>query len=125
MEGLKVSDYEKIKAIRYPITKEQKENFYNIEREIENDGFAVAPTYPECFLDYILKNEYGSEAGDYGKVRELSEREKEKYKAKFEKYIQDFDANKLRLVEYCFYNGCEAPSYYNDETYHDSFFDEV
>lgn len=120
-----MSDYVRKKVIRYPITKAQKEAFMDIEMKLEKDGFQIAQTYPECFLDFVIDDEYGADGGDWGKVRTLYDQEVLRYESKFQKFIPDLISSKLRLVEYCWYNCSEAPSYYDETTHHDSFFDEV
>ena len=64
------------------------------------------------YLDYFLNYEYGSDMGDYGISYELTEGQKEKWKDRFGKYLKDIDKDKFRLVEYCYYNGCDCPDYY-------------
>lgn len=83
--------------------------------------FMRSPT-EEAFIDYVLEHEYDV-FGEYGKVRDLSEREKTKYLEIFKQLDPNIDMNKVRLVEYCWYNGTEAPSYYEFED--DGFYKEV
>ena len=73
--------------------------------------FQLSPTY-EPFIDYVLEHEWDCE-GEYGKVRELYPSEKEKFRSTFEKIDPDINMDHVRLVEFCWYNGCEAPGYYN------------
>ena len=85
------------------------------------DKFEISPTY-EFFIDYVLEYDYEG-SGDYGKIRSLYESEKEKYLPVFKQLDPEIDMNNVRLVEFCWYNGTEAPSYYNDLD--DSFYKEV
>jgi hypothetical protein len=85
--------------------------------------FQWSPTYPRQFIDFVLKYEHDCE-GEYGKVRELYPSEKAKYLPVFQKLLPDLATmDDVRLVEFCWYNGCEAPDYYdlND----DPFYEEV
>jgi hypothetical protein len=83
--------------------------------------FQMSPTeYP--FLDYVIDKEWDCD-GEYGKTRALYETEKEKYRGVFQKIDPDINMNLVRLVEFCWYNGCEAGDYY-DETM-DPFYDEI
>jgi hypothetical protein len=83
--------------------------------------FQIAPT-ESPFFDYVLDYEYDAD-GEYGKTRALYESEKEKYLPVFQKIDPNIDMNYVRLVEFCWYNGCEADDYYDDVN--DSFYDEV
>ena len=131
-----MSTYVKEKVLRIP---RHKMNFAHIVRQLEekypNDnvmddlGFYLESTLPdlfgygdrnkfqmsptsEPFIDYILDYEYDCE-GEYGKVRELYESEKEKFAHIFQKLDPDLNMDYVRLVEFCWYNGCEAPDYYD------------
>jgi hypothetical protein len=80
--------------------------------------FQIAPT-KEWFIDYVLDKEWDCE-GSYGKVRELYNSEKEKFRHVFQQLDPDINMNYVRLVEFCWYNGTEAPDYYDptkDEFY--------
>lgn len=83
--------------------------------------FVVAPTEEE-FVDYLLNSSYGCESSDYGRTRKLSEKELEKYIKLFSKIIPNVKPEDLRLVEYCWYNCCEAPGYFDEK---DDFYNEV
>lgn len=83
--------------------------------------FQIAPT-EEAFIDYVLDHEYDCD-GDYGKVRELYDSEKEKFRPIFQQLDPDLNMDYVRLVEFCWYNGCEAPSYY--EPMDDPFYKEL
>lgn len=76
--------------------------------------FTIAPTYPRGFIDYVLDSTWGDDCGDWGKVRELYPTEKTKYLPVFQKILPRLEnLDDVRLVEYCYYNGCEAPDYYD------------
>ena len=87
----------------------------------DRDKFQMSPT-EERFIDYVLDYEYDCD-GDYGKVRELYDSEKEKFRPVFQKIDPDINMDYVRLVEFCWYNGCEAPSYY--EPMDDAFYKEL
>lgn len=132
-----MSDYVKEKVLRIPVSKQdileitskyEVDYLWDLEFKINNfdygevGKFQVAPTCGD-FIDYVLDYEYGADFGDYGKVRELTEHEKEKYKPIFYELWNGLDINKVRLVEFCWYNCCEAPDYYEIKS--DKFYDEV
>ena len=83
--------------------------------------FQLSPT-EEDYIDYVLEYEWDAD-GEYGKTRALYESEKAKYKPVFSQIDPDINMDYVRLVEFCWYNGTEAPDYYDDT--HDSFYDEV
>lgn len=87
--------------------------------------FQIAPT-EDFFVDFVLNVDSGN--SDYGRTWELTSKEFEKYVKIFRSIIPESEPipyDKLRLVEFCWYNASEAPNYFNDSTYHDDFYDEV
>lgn len=72
----------------------------------------IAPTM-EPYIDYVLEYEYDAD-GDYGKTRALYDCEKEKYLPAFQQIDPNVNMDYVRLVEFCWYNCSEAPSYYDD-----------
>lgn len=137
-----MSDYVRIKAVRYKIpveiieeVKNKKEDFwvddiaeyFNKEKEVINtkydnqknnlnigSGLNYKTDKYEYFIDFILDYEYGA-SGDFESVRELTEKEYNKYKEVFEKVIPNIKSGELRLVHYCYYNGVDEPSVWNLE----------
>ena len=83
--------------------------------------FQLAPT-EEPFIDYVLEYEYDAD-GEYGKTRALTDNEKRKYLSVFQKIDPSINMDCVRLVEFCWYNGTEAPDYYDHMN--DPFYDEV
>lgn len=83
--------------------------------------FQLAPTTEE-FIDYVLDYEWDAD-GEYGKTRALSDREKAKYLAAFQKIDPNINMDWVRLVEFCWYNCSEAPNYYDHMN--DPFYDEI
>ena len=84
--------------------------------------FQMAPTETE-YIDYVLDREDDADGGDYGKTRALYESEQMKYLPIFQKVDPNIDMNFVRLVEFCWYNCCEAEDYYDDTE--DPFYNEV
>ena len=127
-----MSDYVRAKVIRYPLDDFYKKMKFDDEYELEeffkkiDNNFGAYSSTPNTFtlqntygnhkshihLDYILNYEYGSDMGDYGIAYDLTEEQKEKWEEKFGKYLRDIDKDRFRLVEYCYYNGCDCPDYY-------------
>lgn len=130
-----MSDYVRMKVLRVPTKKYGIKSSYDLEEEPKfeklfynysagrtTNCFAPAPT-ETSFLDYILEYDNDASAGDYGRTRALSEREKAKYYPAFREIIPDISMNDVRLVEFCWYDCTEAPDYYDDTD--DPFYMEV
>ena len=83
--------------------------------------FQTSPT-ERPFFDYVLEYEYDAD-GEYGKTRALTCNEKRKYLPVFQKIDPSINMDWVRLVEYCWYNGTEAPDYYDHMN--DPFYEEV
>lgn len=131
-----MSTYVREKVLRIPL---DKLNLSFTDDEMDDLGWAIEERFPdifeyaevgkfqcspteEPFIDFVLDYEYDAD-GEYGKTRALTEREKEKYLPMFQKIDPDVNMDFVRLVEFCWYNGCEAPGYYDEVN--DSFYDEV
>lgn len=72
------------------------------------------------YIDFIIKYEFDCEAGDWGKIRNLYPSEMIVYYDIFKLLIPNIDMTDVHLVEYCWYDGYEAPDYYdisNDDFY--------
>ena len=77
----------------------------------KKNKFQMSPTV-EPFIDYVLEHEWDCD-GSYGKVRELYDSEKEKFRPIFQQLDSEINMDDVRLVEFCWYNGGEAPDYYD------------
>lgn len=131
-----MSTYVRQKVLRIPITPfelhmEDSDDLFNDLEEKHPDlfdygtpkMFQIAPT-EELFLDYVLEYEWDAN-GDWGRVRELYPSEQDKYRSIFQQVMPNVDMNKVHLVEYCWYNGSEAPNYYSMDKSKDKFYEEV
>lgn len=130
-----MSDYVRKKVIRYPLNlwmdERGIEDYYDLEEYFEGLGnipvgfynskinsFTIDSGYnsktktTNYYLDYLLNYDYGSEMGDYGISFTLLSKQKNKWEKEFNKIIDNIDKDKLRLVEFCYYNGCDCPDYY-------------
>ena len=125
-----MSDYCHYKVLRIPFTKyfpdkdiwDFESKHFNIFRN-QPGYFNIPATDNEEmeYLDFIIEYDYGQDAGDWGKSRNLKVDEMVNYYDLFKLIIPDIDMTDVRLVEYCYYNCCEAPDYY--DTSKDSFYD--
>lgn len=128
-----MSDYVREKVLRIPWDETELPITNDIGYDLEEQfpklfaygtigKFQVAPT-EDLFLDFVIDYEYGS-CGDYGRTRELMETEKERFYPIFKQVLPHLEnMDKVRLVEFCWYNGTDAPSYYDPQE--DPFYEEV
>ncbi len=72
------------------------------------------------YIDWVYYSTYGEGSDDFGNVRMLTQRELNVIKPYFDKLGIDYKDEDLRLVDYCYYNCCEAPDYYDIKTIDDS-----
>lgn len=131
-----MSTYVREKVLRIPLDKlnltfsdeEMYDLGYSFEQRFKGiyeygkiGKFQLAPT-ESLFIDFVLDREYDAD-GEYGKTRALSDREKAKYLPVFQQIDPSVNMDFVRLVEFCWYNGCEADDYYDEVN--DPFYDEV
>lgn len=88
-----------------------EDTFPDLFEYLTRNKFQLSPT-EDTFIDYVLDYEYDCD-GAYGKVRDLYDSEKEKFKSIFQQIDPEINMDYVRLVEFCYYNGCEAPDYYD------------
>ena len=130
-----MSDYVKEKVLRVPlerITVLNPEEFENSLTEVQKGlfdygtvgKFQFAPT-EKHYIDYVLFRSYGEECGDFGRHRALTEKEANKYYSIFKQIAPHINMSDVRLVEFCWYNCCEAPDYYDGLNDDDDFYREV
>lgn len=125
LEGFQLEDFKKMiieKLEPFGITAEDVDDdfVWAMEKAFPDicdygniNKFQWSPTYPRQFIDFVLDYEYDCD-GEYGKVRELYPSEKIKYLPIFQKLLPGLDSlDDVRLVEFCWYNGSEAPDYYD------------
>ena len=143
-----MSDYQRIKAVRYKLTKEDLEHFgvedtYELRdkfpeflesyNSLNKKYFVISDAETPIYLDFILIDEDGY--GDYGKTRALTTKEAVKYHCILGQQFQEMDKSigvesqwlpdirNLRLVDFCWYNCSEAPDYFDEDE--DPFYEEV
>lgn len=74
------------------------------------------------YIELILKHDWCTEEGEFGRSRPLNETEQDKYYLAFAKLVLKIDPTKLKYVDYCWYNCSEPPDYYAAE---DDFYKEI
>ena len=124
-----MSDYVHNKVVRLPFPKEimnkcNTSNVYDCEQYLkellgelwcssEKNSFELECTDEGYYIDWVYYSTYGEESGDFGFVRMLTQNELNIIKPYFDKLEVTYKDEDLRLVNYCYYNCCEAPDYYD------------
>ena len=121
-----MSSYDERKVLRLPITDEMLEGkdcwdfFEEIEdkfpdlcyRYKENQkGFELGITNHRNYLDYVLWR--GSDMGEYGFARKLTEKELIQAKEIYDKLGIPYNPTDIHFVHYCYYNCSEPDDYYD------------
>lgn len=129
-----MSDYVRQKVLRLPwqatgLPEEEDIGWYYEKQYPElfswrkPHRFQIAPT-ETLFLDYVIESKYGADCGEYAKIRELYPSEAERFLPVFQQLCPHLtNLNDVRLVEFCWYNGTDAPDYY--DPLEDPFYQEV
>ena len=123
-----MSDYVKRKVIRLPFPKSLieklgvddcweceeylRQKFGDMWQQYRQSGnyFDICGTDSNEYIDYIVSKSY--EEGEYGFAWYLNEEDISKYKPLFDIGEFEYDVKDLRKVCYCYYNGTDAPDYY-------------
>lgn len=124
-----MSDYVHRKVVRLPFPEELLERYkvkdawdcevYLSEKlgdlwHISNqNGFEIDATDERTYIDWVYYDTYGESPGEFGTARLLTEKELGIAKPYFDKLDVKYKDEDLRIVEYCYYNCCEAPDYYD------------
>ena len=136
-----MSDYKHEKVVRLPFPEEDfKTNDPNDDSDRDEylskisgdlyevngkNSFQLGYSDEGYYIDWCYYSTYGEESGDYGNARLLTEKELEVIKPYFDKIGVKYKDEELRVVDYCYYNGCEPPDYYeiaNEDTDHSKLF---
>tara|TARA_R110000772_G_scaffold115349_1_gene220201 strand:- start:512 stop:937 length:426 start_codon:yes stop_codon:yes gene_type:complete len=123
-----MSDYVHNKVVRLPFPKQifekcntddtfecedyLKELLGNLWGTRNSNGFEIGYSDDGYYIDWLYHHTYGENSGDWGNVRLLTPKELEVIKPYFDKLKVPYTDNELRLVDYCYYNGCEPSDYY-------------
>jgi len=136
-----MSDYKHNKVVRLPFPKEILEkcntsDAYECElylRELlgelwdnnDKNSFKLDCSDKRAYIDWVYYSTYGEESGDWGNARLLTQKELDTIKPFFNKIGIPYGDTDLRVVDFCYYNACEPPDYYdivNEDTDHSGLF---
>ena len=131
-----MSDYVHNKVVRLPFPQEIKErcntnDVWDCEPYLKEllgefwdyrkkNHFSLECTDNGDYIDWVYYSTYGEESGDFGFVRLLTQKELDVIKPYFDKLGVTYKDEDLRVINYCYYNCCEAPDYYNIENSDDA-----
>ena len=117
-----MSDYCRNKVLRVPCDKYNLDDLELIEHKYDKlfdqntkPYFEFEYTDNGIFLDLVFYSSYGEDCGDFGLARISTKAEQEKYGSLFKQIIPDLCLDDIHYVDYCYYNCCEAPDYYDIE----------
>lgn len=96
-------------------------------------GADMIDEYPgsisEYYIDFLLDVSY-NDSDEFIRSRRLTDNELKKYIPKFSNFFDqvklpkpEINSDTLRVVEFCYYNGCDAPCCFDETT--DPFYEEV
>lgn len=130
-----MSEYVRYKVLRLPLINAgppyaKYENAYAVADGADSGHFQwgtvgkfmPAPTEGSKYIDYVLEKEYEG-GSEWGRTRELSAEELNFARSKFLCVTPNANWLRIKLVEYCYYNGCDAPDYYDASQ--DPFYDSI
>jgi hypothetical protein len=89
-----------------------KERLGDLWNDYDKYHFKLGYGSQDYYIDWLYYSTYGEESGDWGSVRLLTFSELNAIKPYFDKIGVNYTDNDLRLVDYCYYNCCEPPDYY-------------
>jgi len=131
-----MSDYKHNKVVRLPFPNEiltqcNTTDAYDCEKYLKEllgdywdnrkiNSFHLETTDERTYIDWVYYSTYGEESGDWGNVRLLTPNELSVIKPYFNKLCVNYNDEDLRLINYCYYNCCEAPDYYDINNTDDS-----
>ncbi len=124
-----MSDYVHRKAVRVPFPKEILEKCntkdpYDCENYLKEilaelwncqkntHVFELGYSDIAYYIDWVYYYTYGETSGDFGTARYLTDNELNTIKPYFDKLNINYKNEDLRVVEYCYYNCCDPPDYY-------------
>lgn len=116
-----MSDYVHTKTIMYPIDESVIDDIdtfiYNRKDQYKNFGVEVTDSGElKFYISVELYHTYGERSGDFGFSRQITADERAEYEKLFEEILNfadiKYDPEKLRYVEFCYYNCAEPPDYY-------------
>ncbi|MBQ2174912.1 MAG: hypothetical protein II453_07585, partial [Alphaproteobacteria bacterium] len=117
-----MSDFVHNQGYIYPITNEEYEKLDEIYFDLEAKGFALTGFIGQKgfnrYLVFLTYHSYGKKHDNFGSSRPCTEIEIKRHIKKFQDVLcKEIDKNKLKYIEYCWYNCSECFDYYEEVEY--------
>lgn len=115
-----MSDYSHNKGIIYPLpkmTEEERDNLeFSLKAPFSYEGFEGRNNNINHYLFFSLYHTYGQRSDNFGSSRKCTAKEIAQYAPMFSEVLgKEIDTDKLKYIEFCWYNCCECQDYYEDE----------
>lgn len=115
-----MSDYSHNKGIIYPLPKMTEEERDNLEFSLKDpfsyEAFEGRNGNINHYLFFSLYHTYGQRSDNFGSSRKCTAKEIAQYAPMFAEVLgKEIDTDKLKYIEFCWYNCCECQDYYEDE----------
>lgn len=115
-----MSDYSHNKGIIYPLpkmTEEQRDNLeFSLKDPFSYEAFEGRNNNINHYLFFSLYHTYGQRSDNFGSSRKCTAKEIAQYTPMFSEVLgKRIDTDKLKYIEFCWYNCCECQDYYEDE----------
>ena len=125
-----MSDFVHNQGYIYPISNEEYEKLDEKYFDLEANGYDLAVFEEQKglnrYLVFLTYHSYGKKHDNFGSSRHCTELEIKRHIKKFQDVLcKEIDKNKLKYIEYCWYNCSECFDYYEEEEYKPMTIDEA
>lgn len=115
-----MSDYSHNKGIIYPLpkmTEEERDKLeFSLKAPFSYEAFEGRNNNINHYLFFSLYHTYGQRSDNFGSSRKCTAKEIAQYAPMFAEVLgKEIDTDKLKYIEFCWYNCCECQDYYEDE----------
>lgn len=117
-----MSDFVHNQGYIYPISNEEYEKLDEKYFDLEEKGYDLEVFDGQKglnrYLVFLTYHSYGEKHDNFGSSRPCTEFEIKRHIKKFQDVLcKEIDKNKLKYIEYCWYNCSECFDYYEEEEY--------
>lgn len=117
-----MSDFVHNQGYIYPISNEEYEKLDEKYFDLEEKGYDLAVFDGQKglnrYLVFLTYHSYGKKHDNFGSSRPCTELEIKRHIKKFQDVLcKEIDKNKLKYIEYCWYNCSECFDYYEEKEY--------
>ncbi len=99
------------------MTEEERDNLeFSLKDPFSYEEFKGRNDNINCYLFFSLYHTYGQRSDNFGSSRKCTAKEIAQYAPVFAEVLgKEIDTDKLKYIEFCWYNCCECQDYYEDE----------